>query len=338
MTRISVIGIGNMGLAVALRLQDLGHAVTVHDLDSSREALAREGGCAVAASPPAAAAQAELLIVVVVDAAQTRAVLFGAGDAAGTPGTDDTHRTDGTDATDGAVARLRPGACVLLCPTIAPADVEDCAARLAARGIDLIDAPMSGGPVRAREGRMSLMVATPDAVFARWQPVLAQMAQPVFRVGARAGDGARTKLVNNLLAAINLVGASEALALATRLGLDPQTTLDVIDQSSGQSWVGHERLRRSLAGLDQPLAHVALLAKDSALAMDEARRCQLPADVGAAATASFAQAMAQGLARQDDSVLYRWLLQAPPRAEASESNPPVSSRRAGAGAERGNEP
>jgi L-threonate 2-dehydrogenase len=331
MTRIGVIGIGNMGLAVALRLQELGHAVTVHDLDRSREALAREGGCAVAASPSAAAEQAELLLVVVVDAAQTRAVLFGAGDVVGTDGA---GATATTDATDGAVARLRPGSCVLLCPTIAPADVEACAARLAARGIDLIDAPMSGGPVRAREGRMSLMVAAPDVAFERWQPLLAQMAQPVFRVGARAGDGARTKLVNNLLAAINLVGASEALALAARLGLDPHTTLDVIEQSSGQSWVGNDRLRRSLAGLDQPLAHVALLAKDSALAMDEVRRCQLPADVGAAATARFAQAVAQGLARQDDSALYRWLLQAPPKAEASDSGPPVSPRTS----ERENEP
>jgi L-threonate 2-dehydrogenase len=334
MTRIGVIGIGNMGLAVALRLQELGHAVTVHDLDRSREALAREGGCAVAASPSAAAEQAELLIVVVVDAAQTRAVLFGAGDVAGTHGAGATDATHATDTNDGAVARLRPGSCVLLCPTIAPADVEACAARLAARGIDLIDAPMSGGPVRAREGRMSLMVAAPDAAFERWQPLLAQMAKPVFRVGARAGDGARTKLVNNLLAAINLVGASEALALAARLGLDPHTTLDVIEQSSGQSWVGNDRLRRSLAGLDQPLAHVALLAKDSALAMDEVRRCQLPADVGAAATARFAQAVAQGLARQDDSALYRWLLQAPPKAEASDNRPPVSSRTS----ERGNEP
>ena len=144
----------------------------------------------------------------------------------------------------------------MLCPTIAPADVEALAADLAAQGLHAIDAPMSGGPVRAREGRMSLMVATPDAVFERWQPVLQRLADPVFRVGTRPGDGARTKLVNNLLAAINLAGAAEVLAVATRLGLDPSTTLDVMERSSGQSWIATDRLRRALADRREPLAHM----------------------------------------------------------------------------------
>jgi 3-hydroxyisobutyrate dehydrogenase len=166
--------------------------------------------------------------------------------------------------------------------------------------------------VRARDGRMSLMVACADAAFERWQPVLQRMADPVFRVGTRPGDGARTKLVNNLLAAINLAGACEVLALATRLGLDPALTLEVIEQSSGQSWIASNRLRRALAGQADVQAHVSLLAKDSALAMDEARRLQAPAALGSAAADRFAQAVAGGLARADDSALYRWLLQMPP--------------------------
>ena len=290
MSSIGVIGVGNMGLGIALRLHDQGHVVAVRDIDPAREALARAGGCQVAPNPAVLARDTELLIVVVVDATQAHEVLFGA---------------------DGAAAALKPGATVVLCPTIAPADVEALCADLAAQGLGTLDAPMSGGPVRAREGRMSLMVAGSDDTFAAWEPVLRQMADPLFRIGTRPGDGARTKLVNNLLAAINLMGASEALALATRLGLDPSRTLSVIESSSGQSWVGSHRLRRALAGDEAPQAHMTLLAKDSGLAMDEVRRSGVPAPVGAAASAGFARAVAEGLGREDDSALYRWLLQAP---------------------------
>lgn len=286
--RIGVIGVGNMGLGIALRLREQAFSVAVRDIDPAREALAAAGGCRVTATPAALAADSDLVFVVVIDAAQTRDVLFGA---------------------DGAATALGAGSAVVLCPTIAPADVEALAADLAARGIDAIDAPMSGGPVRALEGRMSLMVAGAGTTVERWLPVLLRMADPVFRVGTRPGDGARTKLVNNLLAAINLMGASEVLALATRLGLDPSRTLDVIESSSGQSWIGSHRLRRALAGDDEAQAHMTLLAKDSALAMDEVRRCGAIAPVGAVASDGFARAVAQGLARADDSALYRWLLQ-----------------------------
>ena len=86
----------------------------------------------------------------------------------------------------------------------------------------------------------------------------------MFRIGARPGDGARTKLVNNLLAGINLAGAAEAMALAERLGLDPARTLDVIEQSSGQSWIGSDRMRRAIAGDFAPRAHVTPAAKGHA--------------------------------------------------------------------------
>lgn len=133
-----------------------------------------------------------------------------------------------------------------------------------------------------------------------------RMAGTVTRVGSRPGDGARTKLVNNLLAAVNLVGAAEALALAERLGLDLSTTLDVIESSSGQSWIGVDRMRRALAGRTEVLAQVSLLAKDSALAMDEARRCGAQAEMGKAAAAAFARASGEGLGERDDSVLLEW--------------------------------
>lgn len=285
---IGFIGIGNMGLAMALRLRDAGRAVQVCDIDADRVAQAVAAGAAVAETP-AALAGCELVIVAVVTAAQTREVLFGP---------------------HGLAAALPAGACVLLCPTIAPADTEACAARLATLGVGCIDAPMSGGPERARDGTMSLMVACDDTLYARWQPLLQMLASRLFRIGERVGDGARTKLVNNLLAAINLAGAAEVLALAERMGLDPAATLAVIEQSSGQSWIGSDRLRRALAGDTAPRAHMALLAKDSALALDAAQAAGASVPVGVAAAMHFAHALQRGLARADDSALWRWLADA----------------------------
>lgn len=282
--KLAVIGTGAMGLPIAARLVALGHGVTARDIDPAREALARAAGCDLAASPAQAADGADAVLVVVVDAAQVNAALHG-------------H--------DGLLRAATAPRAVLLCPTIGPADVEAAAAALAARGIDVLDAPMSGGPARAGDGTMSLMVGAPAASFARWQPLLAQMASRLFHVGERPGDGARTKLVNNLLAAVNLAGAAEALALAGQLGLDAARTLDVIEASSGQSWIGSDRLRRALEGDERVLARTALLAKDSALALQAAAAAGFDAPVGAAAAACFAAALAAGEGERDDSALYR---------------------------------
>ena len=284
--KIGVIGIGLMGLPIAQRLCELGHEVQVCDIDPSRLALAH--GCVIAPRAAALAARCELVIVAVVDAEQTHEVLFGPRGV--------------------MQAQPMPSA-VMLCPTIGAADTERFAAALSAQGIAVIDAPMSGGPLRARAGTMSLMVACADEVFASWQPLLAQLSSQVHRVGTCAGDGARTKLVNNLLAAINLAGMAEAMALAQRLGLDPGVTLAVIEQSSGQSWIGSERIRRVLARDTTPSATMSLLAKDSALALAEARAATLATPTGDAAAAQFAAAVAAGWGQADDSTLWPFVAQ-----------------------------
>lgn len=281
-TPVAVLGIGNMGLAMALRLLDAGQPVRVHDIDRARQVLAEAGGAVAADSPASAAAGCALLIVAVVDAAQTDAVLFGPA---------------------GAAAALPAGATVLLCPTIGPADVEHIAERLAAAGLACLDAPMSGGPLRARDGSMALMVAGDDAAWQALQPLLRHLAARLFHVGSRPGDGARTKLVNNLLAAVNLAGAAEAIALAQRLGLDAAMTLAVIAQSSGQSWIGADRLARALAGDFAARAHTTLLAKDSTLALAMAAQAGVTPALGSVAAAQFQAALAAGYGAADDARL-----------------------------------
>lgn len=288
--KIGVIGVGNMGLAIVQRLRQTGHQVLVRDLRPQAEANAVAVGAGVAPDPAAVARECACLIVAVVDAAQCEAALFG---------------------TRGAVHGLHAGATVLMCSTIAPHDVERFAARLREHEVDCIDAPMSGGPLRAREGRMSLMVACDDAVFARCESLLRVLSSRLFRVGQRPGDGARTKLVNNLLAAVNLAGAAEALALAERIGLDAKRTLEVIEQSSAQSWIGSDRLHRALAGDFAPRAHTTLLAKDSALALALARAAGAQVPMGANAQQLLQRAVDAGLGSLDDASLLTLLRRGP---------------------------
>ena len=285
---VAVIGLGNMGLNLALRLCERGRRLRVHDLLSERMALAAAAGAQACTNAAAAVAGCRLVIVVVVDAAQTEAVLFGP---------------------DGIALALAPGADVMLCPTIAPDDVERFATRLAELGLGCLDAPMSGGPARARDGSMSLMLAGPDAVMQRHAGLLADLSSQRHTISQRCGDGARTKLVNNLLAAVNLAGAAEAIALAQRLGLDGERTLALVAQSSGQSWIGSDRMGRALAGDFAPRAHTTLLAKDTALALTMAARVGVVPALGSRAAAMFQQALATGYGDEDDARLLS-LLQA----------------------------
>jgi len=286
MRRVAIVGVGNMGGAIAQRILDQRWPVQVFDIDPAKMTALK----ALGATPRDDAAQAAIgcgvLIVCVVDAAQAGEVLFGA---------------------KGAACVMRAGQSVLLCPTISPTDVEGFARRLGELGVSAIDAPMSGGPARARDGTMSLMVACDDAAFERQRAVIEIMSNKVFRVGTKPGDGARTKLVNNLLAGINLAGAAEALAMARRMGLDLTRTLDVIEQSSGQSWIASDRMRRAIAGDYEPRAHVTLLQKDTRLAVEAARQVGFEGPLGPAAHAIFTRAADAGFADLDDAALFRLL-------------------------------
>jgi len=286
--RVGIVGVGNMGGAMARRLLSCGWTVRVHDIDRTRtDTLAAEGAIACTRAADAADGVGATLVCVV-DAAQCDAVLWGPGGLVERPG---------------GLA----GHTAVLCPTIAPQDVERIEARLAALGAGTIDAPMSGGPQRAADGTMSLMVACSEAIFETQRALIETLSDRVFRLGVRPGDGARMKLVNNLLAGINLVGAAEALALAERLGLDPGTALDVIEESSGQSWVGTDRMRRAIVGDYAPRAHVTLLAKDTALAVRAASSTGFEGPLGPIARDVFARALDAGLGPLDDAVLFRLL-------------------------------
>ena len=275
---------------MARRLLSLGWPVTVCDLISSRMQALESFGAVARDNPAQAAINSITVIVCVVDAVQTQEVLFGP---------------------KGIATIMQPGQTVLLCPTLAPDDVVRFSAELVLRGLHTVDAPMSGGPQRAQDGSMSLMLAGDKAVLLRHEALLAALSNKRFVISERVGDAARTKLVNNLAAGINLVGAAEVMAMAQSFGLDLTATLNVIEQSSGQSWIGTDRMRRAIAGDYAPRAHMTLLQKDTRLAIEAAQAAGFNGPLGAAARDVFAKASAAGLADLDDAALLTWLSTGP---------------------------
>lgn len=287
---IGIIGIGAMGMGMARNLHGKGFGPCVRDIRPEAEAQAAAAGIAVCASPAVLAANADLIILVVVDAGQIDTVLFG---------------------TDGVVAGTPAGAgkTVMICSTIAPEDTVRFAQRLAGHGFDLIDAPISGGPARATDGSMSMMLAAPPAILARWEPVLSALAAKQFRISERVGDGARAKLVNNLLAGINLVAGAEALGLGMRLGLAPHQLYDLICASSGQSWIMADRMARALENDYTPRAAAHILTKDMTLATAMAAAAEYPTPLGDAALSRYRQTIARGWAALDDGAVLKTYLE-----------------------------
>jgi L-threonate 2-dehydrogenase len=276
---VGIIGVGNMGAGMARCLLGKGYTVYVVDVDLAKTNALKLQGAIVLDDAVGIPDACSAVIICVVDSPQIESVLPLISASS-------THTR-----------------CVMLCPTIAPEDTERFAASLTQRGFQVLDAPMSGGPQRASDGTMSLMVACTDAVFEQHETLLNDLSNQVFRISQRVGDGARMKLCNNLLAGINLAGAAEVMALADRIGLDTQKALAVMQSSSAQSWIGQDRMHRALQGDFAPRAHMTLLAKDTKLALTMAAKAQVDCLVGTPASKAFADAASQGYADRDDAAL-----------------------------------
>ncbi len=295
---VGIIGVGNMGGGMARNLLSKGWPVHVYDVDAVKTQELVPFGAVALVSSAQVAINSVVTIICVVDTLQTQQVLFGGGGEV---------NGEVSGEAQGVAQAMALGRVVMLCPTLAPQDVERFAKDLIPFGLHTIDAPMSGGPARAADGSMSLMVACEPMVFERHRALIDALSSKVFRISDRVGDGARTKLVNNLLAGINLVGAAEVLVMAQKMGLDVAKTLDVIEQSSGQSWIGSDRMRRAIAGDYAPRAHMTLLEKDTRLAVAAAQSAGLKGPLGAAVRDVFAQASAGGMEGLDDAALFQWL-------------------------------
>lgn len=285
---VGVIGIGAMGMGIAKNLQRRGFSMAVRDIRPEAQKEASALGMQACDSSAALGRLAEVAIVVVVNAQQIEDVLFGV-DGLTQPG-----------------AKTRT---VLLCSTIAPEDSIRIAQQLAARGVAAVDAPISGGPAKAEAGTMSMMIAGDAAVLAAIAPLLEAMAEKRFVLGATHGDAAKAKLVNNLLAGINLVAGAEALALGMKIGLDPQQVFEIIRASSGNSWVFEDRMARALRDDYAPRAFAHILTKDVTLATGMAHAAGHATPLGDAALQKYRETLERGWSELDDAAVLKTYLE-----------------------------
>jgi L-threonate 2-dehydrogenase len=291
---VGIIGVGNMGGAIAENLLKQAWQVWVCDVDTRKTKHLELHGAKAVKSPADLAQETKTIIICVVDALQVHSVL----------GTKLSGQTAGLSKV------LGPHHTILLCPTIEPADVLNLSAQITSTGAQVIDAPMSGGPERAAQGKMSLMVACNRQIYERQFGLLNAIANPVFHVSEYLGDAAKTKLINNYLAGIHLLASAEAMVMAQKLGLNLQTTLSVIEASSGQSWVGLDRMHRAV-GKDArsvPVkAHMTLLEKDTRLACKMGQQAGFVGELGLETAKTFKLASESGYADWDDSAMLSYL-------------------------------
>ena len=282
--RVAVVGLGAMGAAAAHNLIARGHEVAGYDpREAAREAL-RERGGRPAASARDAARDADAVIVFVVNAAQVESAVLGA---------------------DGAAHGMGPAAVLVQCATVPAAYAADLGERLAARGLAMIDAPVSGGVLRAGDGTLSIMASGPRDAFARARPLLEQMGRFVYDFGDAHGAGSTVKTINQLLCGVHLAVLGEALALGRRAGLDPAMLLEVYGNSAAASWMMGDRGPRALEDAPPAKSAVDIFVKDLGLVLDTGRDLKFPLPLAAAAHQQFLALSARGGGGLDDSQMWR---------------------------------
>ncbi len=279
--RIAVIGLGSMGMGMAKSMLRADHDVVGFDIaDAARQAFADAGGT-VADSVTAAATDADVVISVVVNAAQTKAVLAD------------------------ALPTMAAGGVFVSCATVPPAAAKEMAATVESAGRLYLDAPISGGSIKAGLGEITVMASGSEAAFAKAEAALDAMAAKVYRLGDEAGPGSAMKLINQLLAGVHIVSACESMALAIKLGLDPEAVYDVITNAAGSSWMFENRVPHILEGDYSPHSAINIFTKDMGIVLDTARAENFPVPLAGTALQMFLMAAASGMGKDDDSSVAR---------------------------------
>lgn len=243
--RLGLIGLGNMGEPICRHLLEEGYEVLVYDVD--REATARLDDTVAepAEGPKALASAAGVVILSLPNSAVVEEIVFGE---------------------DGLLEGLLPGRVVIDTSSSKPSSTRTIARRLAQAGVDMLDAPVSGGVLRAREGTLAVMVGGKREVFERCSPILQAFGGQIFFVGDH-GTGHLTKALNNLLSATTLASAAEAVILAEKAGLSPDLFVEVINASNGRSYSTEVKFPKYILNrsFDDGFA-TALMSKDLKIA------------------------------------------------------------------------
>ena len=279
--KVAVFGLGSMGYGIASSILRASHTVWGFDVVSAQvERFVAEGG--LSGPLPQVAPGLDTAVIVVLNAAQTEEVLFGA---------------------DGVVPQMRSGSVVIACATVPPAFARDMAGRCAKHKVRYLDAPISGGSIKAASGQLSVMASGPAEAFSAARPVLDAMAETVFEIGSEAGAGSAMKAVNQLLAGVHIASMAEALTFGMTQGIAPEKFLEVISKCAGSSWMLENRAPHVVEGDYTPHSAVNIWLKDLGIVLDIARDAKFSAPLTAAALQQFVAASGSGLGGEDDAAV-----------------------------------
>jgi 3-hydroxyisobutyrate dehydrogenase len=292
MARIGFIGLGNMGLPMALNLMKAGHLVEGFDVNGAAvDKLVAAGGVS-AGAVKGAAARADVIITMLPAGRDVREVYL---------------------ATGGIVVNANKGTLLIDSSTIDVESARAVATAAEAQGLPMIDAPVSGGVGGAQAATLTFMVGGSANAFARAESLLAAMGKTIVHAGG-AGNGQAAKICNNMILGVSMIAVSEAFVLAEKLGLDAQKLFDIASKSSGQCWSMTNYcpvpglVPTSPANRDYQAGFTAaMMLKDLKLAQDAARAADAATPLGAEAAALYGLYAAHGEAARDFSGIIRFL-------------------------------
>ncbi|OJW24587.1 MAG: oxidoreductase [Planctomycetales bacterium 71-10] len=280
-TRIGWIGTGVMGASMCGRLIDAGYAATVYNRTAAKAGPLVAKGAKAAGSPAEVAAASDVVFSIVGHPSDVREVILGES---------------------GVLSAAAPGTILVDMTTSEPSLAVEIAEAAKARGVHSLDAPVSGGDVGAREGRLSIMIGGDEAVAESLRPLFQAMGKTIVRQGG-PGAGQHTKMVNQTLIASNMVGVCEALLYAHEAGLDPETVLQSVGPGAAGSWSLGNLAPRMIAGDYEPGFLVEHFLKDMGIALAESRRMGLAMPGLALAEQLYRAVAAQGKGRKGTQAL-----------------------------------
>lgn len=252
--RVGFIGLGIMGRGMANNLLKAGFSVRVWNRTASRADALVEAGAERGSSPADVAANSDIIVTCVSDTPDVERVVLGE---------------------DGVIHGAKAGSLVVDCSTISPQVTKEIAAKLAEKGVKMLDAPISGGSEGAAKGTLSIMVGGDEDQFARALPVFQAMGKTITHIGP-VGTGQTVKLVNQVLVVGNCLAMCEALLLAQAGGVDLQKTYDAISQGAAGSWMFTNRGPQIMQRDWRPGFTIALQQKDLRLVLDAADELGVP--------------------------------------------------------------
>jgi len=281
--QIAFIGMGTMGLPMALNLLKAGHQVIVHNRTREKETAAEKAGALRAASPAHAASEAEITITCVSDTPDVESIVLGEV---------------------GVVQGARAGSLVIDMSTISPSATRAIAAALAEREIRMLDAPVSGGSEGAQQGTLSIMVGGEAADVSAATPVLEAMGKTISHVGP-IGAGQLTKAINQIVVAGTYWSVAEGIALGLKAGLDMENVVKAVGGGAAGSWAMDNRSGNMIRN-EYPLGFkVELHRKDLNIALGVARELGVPLPVTAFVEQVETGLIARGHAQEDISAIAR---------------------------------